>query len=586
MKIFKYIKLLFIIASALLIICCSTTKVCVLEKTIHLEDTAKSYGKGNVKYINGIPILTVKGTNYEMGYQYGYLMKDRLTKLNTIIQNIKNIGINNQGFFARMFAGFYLEGTIDKFMKRIPPHYAEEFKGMADGSGIPLKEIQFLAMAGGFKIGSIGCSAILAKTQNGILHGRNFDWPNFVADHSLVVHYIPDGKNSFYTIGVVGYPGVFSGFSDKKIALTVNDIEGEPTAGFMPCLYKFREILENKSSLAEIEAELKDFRGDGSYNLTVSSAEEKDGAVFSLTKDGNPKSILDKDGYLYAVNRSLAHKVSSFYWNYDYNNHYREQKFKKHIATKPQSADNVLDIMADNDFLGHKDILTGFETINLQSTTHTMVFDLGNNALYFNFAEGYAPSGNIIKYDILKDEAVQYRQATDFFNSKIVEENRNRYRQNFYQNFMPRSGELELDTLNDDKLGVMQSFYNGLHEKSSEKYFNNAIKSAETVMTDIPEYGMSYLTTGRVYLLKKDYQKSEQQLLLALSKDLAPHEKRLSIIYLCEIYKALNDKEKLQTRFTELKAIYKEYEDKVVLNPTQIGFVKEIDDYLNGNTNK
>jgi len=573
------VKWLLSITVTLAIIGCSTTKISVLEKAVYSNDSTKSYGNGNVKYINGIPILTVKGTNYEMGYQYGYLMKERLTKFNTVFQNIKNNGINGQGFFTRLLAGFYLDGMIDKFMQRIPQCYIEEIKGMAEGSGIPLEDMQFIAMAGNFTLAT-SCSSILAKTDNGILHGRNLDWFNFVADYSLVVHYEPNGKNSFYSVGVVGYPGVFSGFSDQKIALTANGVNGGATTGFMPCLYKFREILETKTTLAEVEQELKEFRSDVAFNLTVSSAKEKNGTVFDLTKIGNLKSSLDSNGYLFAINRFIAAKDAAFNFNYGYQNHYRAERYEKHIADKPRTADQILDIMADNNFLGCNNKITGLETINQQSTMHTMVFDLANDALYFNFAEGYAPSGNIIKYDLVINAALQYRQATDFFKSQLVEETRNRYHQNFYQNFMPRTSELEYDSLNLDKLDVMLSFYNQINDQCSPRFIDNAIKSAETVMKEVPEYGMSYLTAGLAYQLKKDYPEAETLFLIALSKNLAPNEKRLTLIYLCELYKTINDKKKLAEQFAKLQAIYYDYKDKISKNPTQQKFITNIEDYL------
>jgi hypothetical protein len=36
------------------------------------------YGNGSLAYFDGVPFLKLAGSNYEMGLQYGVLMKERL----------------------------------------------------------------------------------------------------------------------------------------------------------------------------------------------------------------------------------------------------------------------------------------------------------------------------------------------------------------------------------------------------------------------------------------------------------------------------------------------------------------------------
>ncbi|HSR17193.1 MAG TPA: hypothetical protein VLM39_03780, partial [Ignavibacteriaceae bacterium] len=41
-------------------------------------DTAQTFEGGELRFFNGIPFLKLSGSNYEMGKQYGVLMKDKI----------------------------------------------------------------------------------------------------------------------------------------------------------------------------------------------------------------------------------------------------------------------------------------------------------------------------------------------------------------------------------------------------------------------------------------------------------------------------------------------------------------------------
>jgi len=123
-------------------ICIFLTTTCIpvsgnigLIKNSIFDNESVSYDPldgGWVEEIDGVTILHLSGTNYEMGYQYGHYLKDE------IVENIRcaNDFLDNHGW--------PLEKRIDIWNiqeKYLPQVYIDEMIGMADGSGISFDSI-------------------------------------------------------------------------------------------------------------------------------------------------------------------------------------------------------------------------------------------------------------------------------------------------------------------------------------------------------------------------------------------------------------------------------------------------------------
>lgn len=87
---------------------------------------------GWIEEIDGVKILHVSGSYYEMGYQQGYLFK------NEILENIRlrNNSLGEHGWTFEKRAEVW---NIQK--NYLPFEYIEEIRGMADGSGFTFEEI-------------------------------------------------------------------------------------------------------------------------------------------------------------------------------------------------------------------------------------------------------------------------------------------------------------------------------------------------------------------------------------------------------------------------------------------------------------
>jgi hypothetical protein len=182
-------------------------------------DTSKAW----VKDKEGIKILHVAGTPYEMGVQQGKAMRDEIREMMSSLWlgPITQL-IGDQMPVARDLA--------NRIAAMCPGYLLEEMRGIADGAGVAQDDVIFgtliadqvehLAHTG--RLGDetpaaasllgapLGCSNFACfgrATKTGELyHGVNFDWRKElgIQKHYVVIAREPDGGTPFVTIGWAG----------------------------------------------------------------------------------------------------------------------------------------------------------------------------------------------------------------------------------------------------------------------------------------------------------------------------------------------------------------------------------------------
>jgi isopenicillin-N N-acyltransferase-like protein len=194
-----------------------------VERKVVNEGRIEKIGTGT----NVITVLYVKGSHYEMGFQHGKLLKDDLRdSLNQVLSRCYE--------FAGKEAKLPLLGKavtnclLDEAYKRMEPYIPkddkEEMEGLADGSGISLKNIQRVHAIPGLT--ETSCSAIAAfgkATENGNLYQlRILDYimELGIQEHPIIIVYQPEEGNPFVNIGWAGFIGVISGMNKEGIAIS------------------------------------------------------------------------------------------------------------------------------------------------------------------------------------------------------------------------------------------------------------------------------------------------------------------------------------------------------------------------------
>ncbi|MDD4872704.1 MAG: C45 family autoproteolytic acyltransferase/hydrolase [Kiritimatiellae bacterium] len=249
-----------------------------------IPDGEQSCGKGHLRIRNGNRMLYLSGTSHEIGYQHGKLLADSMRRMyNRVVYGV--------GLYYSLEKGKWFLDDARKLVERqrqyIDPAYFEEMKGMSEGSGISLDEIQ---------IGNIfpeffHCSgaALFGKaTLNGqLLHVRVLDYMTDVGlqDEAVVMAVERTGVNRFVNVSFAGFIGSVTGMNEKKVAIGEMGGRGEGLWDGTPMSFLLRGALEHAATLDEAVAYMRDRRRTCEYYYVISDAKIPDAVGVAATPD-------------------------------------------------------------------------------------------------------------------------------------------------------------------------------------------------------------------------------------------------------------------------------------------------------------
>src|SRR5689334_5567964 len=232
---------------------------------------AAAQGKGELRYLNGLPVLTVEGTAEEMGAQIGTLALRPAREFPEQVHDlVKAWGLEK--------AYPVLIRTAAFLGSQFPPAHLKELEAAARASGVDRNLLVFVNTL--FDMQKLwGCSALMIEpgrsATHGLLFGRNLDIPPFgrVHEYTLVTVYRPQGKHAFASIGFPGLHGCASGINDQGLAVAWLDVysvlDGSPAFDPLgvPLVCCFRRVLEECATVAEAEKLIRSLRRTRSANL-------------------------------------------------------------------------------------------------------------------------------------------------------------------------------------------------------------------------------------------------------------------------------------------------------------------------------
>ncbi|HEX29734.1 TPA: hypothetical protein ENG04_06600 [Candidatus Poribacteria bacterium] len=197
-----------------------------------------------------VSVIYLWGTPYQMGYAHGKLcsaeIKDLYGKFVSSMSAAAGVPPEK------------LDEVWDMMSPYISDRIKEEMRGLAEGSGVDLKTIQRVHSIPA--LSEYHCTFFAAwrkATTNGHLHQiRALDYAieAHIQDHPAIIIYRPEGKNSFLSVGWVGFIGVVTGINEKRIALSeIGDNYGneKETLRGEPFIFLARRLLEEADSLKE-----------------------------------------------------------------------------------------------------------------------------------------------------------------------------------------------------------------------------------------------------------------------------------------------------------------------------------------------
>ncbi|HML75125.1 MAG TPA: C45 family autoproteolytic acyltransferase/hydrolase [Anaerohalosphaeraceae bacterium] len=231
---------------------CQTGLICAA--TIHPAEPlrpVRTYGRGMLLDAGGQRVLLVAGTPYEMGYQQGKLLAEECRDLiQKVLFFTRAAEAAGQKEFLKLGS---LEEALARSGKFIDRRFYEEMKGLSEGAGIPMHDVELanifpeLFHCSGF--------AVFGKaTHNGTLfHGRILDYMTEAGlqDFAVITIAKPDDGHAFVTVGYAGFVGSVTAMNQKQIALGEMGGKGEGAWDGMPMSFLMRKVAEEADTLEE-----------------------------------------------------------------------------------------------------------------------------------------------------------------------------------------------------------------------------------------------------------------------------------------------------------------------------------------------
>lgn len=281
-----------------------------------------TFGEGVIyRHPGAVPLLEVTGNHYEMGLQYGVLLRPEILEALQAYERIIRWNASEMGipYLALMAV---LKYKAKQMARDLPVRYLEETRGISDGSGVPQDTI--LAISLFYDLGeALGCTSVLLRGAEGkIIHGRNQDTSSFggeeLAKLTVVVRYNAAGYHAVTHTDWVLFMGVETAFNDQGLAFSEETLSiSQPNPAGFPLVYLVRMVLEECASLDELAPFFDRYSTVGAYGTAWSYRVSGEGAIVEFTPTAWVKmpmegTILWNFNHFYdAVLRQQQHPQSS-----------------------------------------------------------------------------------------------------------------------------------------------------------------------------------------------------------------------------------------------------------------------------------
>lgn len=217
-------------------------------------------GDGWLETIDGYPVLHLKGTPWQMGYQHGLLLRQHVRQNLHTLLNVKGnqtlIKIGKLEVKPRAAIGI-IQGIQ---RRHVPPRFFTELDGLASGAGLPRGDVRIanfipeLFHCSGFAV-------MNSATADGTLfHGRvldyAIDWG--LQDHAVLIVAEPDGGIPFVNVTYAGFIGSVTGMNARQVSIGEMGGSGLGAWNGVPMAVLVREVLQTAGDLDEAIAVFRD----------------------------------------------------------------------------------------------------------------------------------------------------------------------------------------------------------------------------------------------------------------------------------------------------------------------------------------
>lgn len=276
----------------------ATVALIFLCTTLHAQEKFRfpegSYEAGSLKYVQGLPVLTLRGTPEQIGTQAAKLVAAPSSKLLKFPEELISSLATPVG--TKLLMPKLLQ-TSKQLYANFPAAYREEAEAILMHSQIDRDSFIFGNTVFDQKhllMSLFGCSAVIIEKDRSstgqTIFARNMDYMGlgYLQQYTLVTVYQQPGKKAFASVGFPGTIGVISGMNEAGLAIASLETTGAPREAGpafdpqgVPFLLNYRRILEECSTVDEAYDMLSKMKRTTSQHLAV--CDKQGGAILEYT---------------------------------------------------------------------------------------------------------------------------------------------------------------------------------------------------------------------------------------------------------------------------------------------------------------
>jgi tetratricopeptide (TPR) repeat protein len=538
---------------------------------IEIKDGAKHFGEGYVTNREGIPFIYLKGDSYEIGLQYGVLLKEEMKRFFVHMDSFENAMMDMvykespwyQNILIWILTPFVAQYKLSVFKQRVPEDYLVQLKGMSEGSGVPLDDILKVTFGPDF----ISCSSFIKKVGDRIIHGRNADHDvvDFFSRYPLIAHYDKDSKYSYIDIGIIGTPFAVTGINECGLTLSWSQATTSTSKPFTGkgTMLMFNRILEECRNLSDVDEISKNV---DRFVTMIGSLEDLSGAAYDIVDQKVVRTDL-RDGYIYATNRCVSQSMRKEYnslFDMDWFNNARAYTYEKILTTAGQfTIDDAIRLLSNTDFYDYRGKVPPYEggNINNRGTGSSVVIDPQNCMVYFAYGAPYAGFSRWIAYNYETDVVSVYRNEDERLHDPDMLE---------YMEIEKRWKDVDWE--NNDELRQMvhevedasvENFWT-LHNSCWAWYNLGDYEKAKAIINRqiemYPDFLTSYSNMGFFYMYQKRYDEAIDYFKRALDVRITNERKQMYCYeQLAAMYAEIGDEAKSRDCYSRVLEFYKRY---------------------------
>ena len=232
----------------------------------------------HVEQRGGLAVVYLEGSPYELGKQHGELLRDDVRAM--VGRTLAYVRSYLKVPLVKAWLGnWWLDQSWAPAKRFVPNAYLEELRGLADGSGVPLRELWRLHA---LPDRTYACSNLAAwgrATADGrLIHVRNLDWNIGIGVQRYAIVFVvrPAGRHAFVNVGWAGFIGALTGINDQQLSIgQIGAATVEVTARGVPMAFLIRRVLEDAGTVDEAAAIITGARRTVGTNYVIADAKAK-----------------------------------------------------------------------------------------------------------------------------------------------------------------------------------------------------------------------------------------------------------------------------------------------------------------------